>query len=400
MISVEEAREKVLSGVVSVGHEQVSVAQAVGRVLAETVTARVSHPPADVSAMDGFACRTKDAAGAPTRLVIIGESAAGKPFGQPVTTGKAVRISTGAVIPEGADCVVAQEEVVVVGSGVRLPKKVPAGAFIRKAGQDFTAGDALLMPGKRLTSRDIGLIAAANVPWLTVMRRPRIAILATGDEIKSPGDPLGPADVVGCNSLALAAFVETNGGEAIILGTAGDSLESLRSTLAGARGADLLVTTGGASVGGHDLVKEAIGGEVALDFHKVAMRPGKPLMFGTLGTIPVLGMPGNPVAAMVVSELFLGPAMRVMCGLSGEVPTLPALAGCAIAHNDHRQDYLRASLSRDDQGQWVATPFEFQDSGVISGMARADCLVVRAPKAFAAKPGDSVTIIPLNGPAL
>ena len=397
MISVDEASEKVLAGVRPVGNEQVSVANALGRVLAEAVTARVSHPPADVSAMDGFACRAKDAAGAPTRLVIAGESAAGRPFDQAVTTGKAIRIFTGAVVPEGADCVVAQEEVVVVGSGVRLPKKVPAGNFIRRAGQDFNAGDVLLEAGKVLTARDIGLIAAANVPWLTVKRRPRIAILATGDEIKSPGDPLGPADVVGCNSLALAAFVQAHGGEPIVLGTARDTLESLRDTLAGARGADLLVTTGGASVGDHDLVKQAIGGEVALEFYQVAMRPGKPLMFGSLGTVPVLGMPGNPVSAMVAAEVFLGPAMRVMSGLSGEVPTLPAVLGIAVSHNDLRQDYLRASLSRDEQGRLVATPFEVQDSGVMSGMARADCLVVRPPKAFAGKVGDTVTIIPLAG---
>ncbi len=397
MISVDEAREKVLAGVGSVGNEQVSVANALGRVLAEAVTARVSHPPADVSARAGSACRANDAAGAPTRLVIAGESAAGRPFDQAVTTGKAIRIFTGAVVPEGADCVVPQEEVVVVGSGVRLPKKVPAGNFIRRAGQDFNAGDVLLEAGKVLTARDIGLIAAANVPWLTVKRRPRIAILATGDEIKSPGDPLGPADVVGCNSLALAAFVQAHGGEPIVLGTARDTLESLRDTLAGARGADLLVTTGGASVGDHDLVKQAIGGEVALEFYQVAMRPGKPLMFGSLGTVPVLGMPGNPVSAMVAAEVFLGPAMRVMSGLSGEVPTLPAVLGIAVSHNDLRQDYLRASLSRDEQGRLVATPFEVQDSGVMSGMARADCLVVRPPKAFAGKVGDTVTIIPLAG---
>lgn len=396
MISVEEAREKVLAGVKPVGNEQVSVAQALGRVLAEAVTARVSHPPADVSAMDGFACRSKDAAAAPTRLMIAGEAAAGRPLGQPVGVGKAVRIFTGAVVPEGADCVVPQEDVVVVGSGVRIPKKIAAGTHVRKAGQDFHAGDVLIAPGKVLSARDIGLIAAANIPWVLVKRRPRVAILSTGDEIKAPGEPLGPADVVGSNSLALAAFVQANGGEAIVLGTARDTLESLRDTLAGARGADLLVTTGGASVGDHDLVREAIGGEVALDFYKVAMRPGKPLMFGRLGEVPVIGMPGNPVSAMVSAEVFLAPAMRVMSGLSGELRTLQAVLGCNVAHNDARQDYLRAGLSRDEQGRLVAMPFDVQDSGVMSGMARADCLVVRPPKAFAAKQGDMVTVIPLG----
>jgi molybdopterin molybdotransferase len=396
MISVDEARAKVLSGIRPVGNEQVSVANAVGRVLAEAVTARVSHPPADVSAMDGFAVRAKDAAGAPTRLVIIGESAAGRPFGQPLTTGKAVRIFTGAVIPEGADCVVMQEDVVVVGSGVRLPKKVPAGNFIRAAGQDFKAGDVLVEAGKVLTARDVALIAAANHPWVTVKRKPRVAILSTGDEVKAPGEPLGPADVVGCNGLALAAYVTAHGGEPIVLGTARDTLNSLNDCLAGARGADLLVTTGGASVGDHDLVGKAIGGEVALEFHKVAMRPGKPVMFGRIGEVPVIGLPGNPVSVLVSAEVYISPALRVMRGLSGELPTLPAVLGRNLPYNDERQDYMRASLSRDDQGRLVATPFEVQDSGVITGMARADCLVIRPPKAFAAKAGDAVTIIRLD----
>lgn len=396
MISVEEAREKVLAGVRPVGNEQVSVAQALGRVLAEDVVARVSHPPADVSAMDGYACRFKDAAAAPTRLVIAGESAAGRPFEQPVGVGKAVRIFTGAVVPEGADVVIPQEDVVAVGSGVRIPKKPAQGQFIRARGQDFNAGDVLIAAGRVVTARDVGLIAAANVPWLIVRRRPRIAILATGDEIRSPGEPLGPADVVGSNSLALAAFVQAHGGEPIVLGTARDTMDSLRDTLAGARGADLLVTTGGASVGDHDLVKDAIGGEVALDFYKIAMRPGKPLFLGRVGDVPVIGMPGNPVSAMVAAVVFLEPAMRVMRGLPGGLRQLSAVLGRNVAHNDVRQDYLRASLSRDEDGRLVATPFEVQDSGVMTGMARADCLVVRPPKAFAAKAGDPVTIIPLG----
>lgn len=396
MISVDEARAKVLDGVRTVGNEQVSLAQAVGRVLAEPVIARVSHPPADVSAMDGFACRSRDAVAAPTRLVMIGESAAGRPFDLPIGPGKTVRISTGAVLPEGADCVLPQEDVVVVGSGVRLPKKAPPGQFVRRRGEDFAAGDPLLAPGKPLTYRDIALIAAANLPWVMVKRRPRIAILATGDEIRSPGDPLGPADVVGSNSLALAAFVQARGGEAVVLGTAGDSLESLRDTLAAARGADMLVTTGGASVGDHDLVKQAIGGEVSLEFYKVAMRPGKPLFLGQIGDVPVLGMPGNPVSAMVAAELFLGPAIMVMLGGSGALPLRQAVLGRNLPHNTERQDYLRASLSRDDQDRLVATPFEAQDSGMILGMARAECLVIRPPKAFAAKQGDAVTILPLG----
>ncbi len=394
MISVEQARAKVLAGIEVIGAEQVGVAQAVGRVLAAEVAARVSHPPVDVSAMDGYAVRAADTDPAPARLRLSGESAAGRPFDGSLRPGETVRIFTGAQVPEGADAVVMQEDAARDGAEVEMRQPARPGQHIRPAGLDFAAGAVLLDAGRLLTPRDVGLIAAMNVPWIMVRRRPRIAILSTGDEIRMPGDPLGPAQIIGSNGLALAAFVAAAGGEPVLLGTAMDTMESLQAMLAAARGADLLLTSGGASVGDYDLVKD-VGGDLALDFYKVAMRPGKPLMFGRLGDMPMLGLPGNPVSALVCAEMFLGPAMRKMVGLAPEVRGLAATLGRDLPANDLRQDHLRATLTRDDAGRLVATPFDKQDSAMLASLARADGLVIRAPHAPAAKAGETVTVIPL-----
>lgn len=397
MIAVEDARSKVLAGIRPVGAEQASVVQVVGRVLAEPVTARVSHPPVTVSAMDGYAVRAGDVQSAPATLPLAGESAAGRPFTGSLQPGQAVRIFTGAQVPDGADAVVMQEDTERQGDAVAIRQPARLGQHIRRAGLDFAAGDPLLPAGRVLTARDVGLIAAMNVPWVMVKRRPRIAILSTGDEIKMPGDPLGPAQIVGSNGLALAAFAAAAGAEPILLGTALDTLESLQAMLAAARGADLLLTSGGASVGDYDLVKDAIGGDLSLDFYKVAMRPGKPLMFGRMGDMPLLGLPGNPVSALVCAEMFLGPAIKQMLGLAPEVRTLSAVLGRALPANDLRQDHLRAGLRRDEAGRWVATPFEVQDSAMLAGLARADCLLIRPPHAPTAQAGETVTVIPLAG---
>ncbi len=396
MISVEEARAKVLAGIRPVGAEQVSVMQAGGRVLAEPVAARVSHPPVDVSAMDGYAVRAADVATAPAKLALQGESAAGRPYDGTLRPGCTVRIFTGAQIPAGADAVIMQEDAARDGEAVEFRVVPRVGQHIRRAGLDFAAGQTLLEPGRLLTARDVGLIAATNVPWVLVKRRPRVAILSTGDEIKMPGDPLAPAQIIGSNGLALVAFVEALGGEAILLGTALDTMVSLQAMLAGARGADLLLTSGGASVGDYDLVKDAIGAGMALDFYKVAMRPGKPLMFGRMGEMPVLGLPGNPVSALVCAEMFLGPAMRRMLGLAAEVRTVSAVLGRDLPANDLRQDHLRASLAHDEAGRLIAMPFDTQDSAMLASLARADALLIRPPHAPAATAGDPVRVIPLG----
>ncbi|MBW7849025.1 MAG: molybdopterin molybdotransferase MoeA [Rhodospirillales bacterium] len=397
MISVEEARQRVLAGIGPVPDEQIGIAQAVGRVLAQDVRARVSHPPVAVSSMDGYAVRATDVATVPAELALIGESAAGRAFPGSLNPGQAVRIFTGAPMPYGADAVVMQENTRKGEGTVTILESVRAGHFVRPAGLDFAVGDAPLKAGRRLGARDVGLIAAMNVPWIMVKRPPRVAILSTGDELVMPGEPIGPSQIIGSNGLALAAFVTAMGGEATILGTALDSEESLRAMTAGARGADLLVTSGGASVGDYDLVQSALDDiGLRVDFYKVAMRPGKPLMFGSIGEVPVLGVPGNPVSALVCAYMFLGPALRKMVGLPAEVGTVPAILGRDLGANDRRQDHLRATLSHRADGALVATPFDRQDSAMMAGLALADCLVVRAAFAPAARAGEPVDVIPLS----
>ncbi|MBC8338975.1 MAG: molybdopterin molybdotransferase MoeA [Rhodospirillales bacterium] len=399
MLSVADALSRVTDGVQPVSSEQVALPQALGRVLAEDVAARLTHPPAAVSAMDGYAVRAEDVADVPVTLKQIGESAAGSGFDGAVGPGETARIFTGAPLPEGADTIIIQEDTDADEAIITIKESAKKGNFVRAAGLDFSEGDVLLKAGRVLTARDLGLAAAMNVPWLTIRRRPRIAFTATGDEVVMPGDPLGPDQIISSNSVALGAYIETLGGEPHNLGIARDDEASLRNMFEGARGADMLVTMGGASVGDYDFVRKVLGGEgMELGFYKVAMRPGKPLIFGQLGGVPVLGLPGNPVSAGVTSAIFLRAAMAVMLGLD-ENSTAPstALLGRDLEANDFRQDYLRATLSRDSDGNLVATPFERQDSAMMARLADADCLVVRPPEALAAKAGERVEIVPLGG---
>ncbi|MGF1639684.1 MAG: gephyrin-like molybdotransferase Glp [Rhodospirillales bacterium] len=399
MISVAEALAVVTGGLVPVAVEQVGLEAADGRVLAEDVAARLTQPPCAVSAMDGYAVRGEDARRVPATLRLIGESAAGAPFAGRLTTGTAVRISTGAPLPEGADAIVIQEDTAVDGAAVTVRTPAESGRWIRPAGLDFSAGQVLLRAGQTLTPRDVGLAAAMNVPWLRVRRRPRIAVVATGDEIVWPGEPRGPAQIVGSNSFILAAAIERLGGRTLNLGVARDDEDSLRTLIAGCRGADLLVTTGGASAGDHDLVRKVLTASgLDLGFYRVAMRPGKPLMFGRLGEVPVLGLPGNPVSVGVTVEVFLRPMVAALLGLPpGAGPAPAAVLGRDLAANDLRQDYLRARLSREPGGALVATPFAQQDSAQLVLLCAADCLVVRPPLAPPALAGDPVEIVPLTG---
>ena len=399
MIPVAEAQQRILAELPIMPAEQVGIADALARVLAADVTARLTQPPVAMSAMDGYAVRAADVAEVPARLRVIGAVPAGQSFRGTLGAGEAVRIFTGAPVPAGADAIVIQEDTEADGDAVVVREGAAAGSYIRPAGLDFTAGDALLTAGRIVTARDVGLAAAMNVAWLPVRRRPRVAILATGDELALPGDAVGPTQIVGSSSFALAALVAAAGAEPLILGIARDDAASLRSMAEGARGADFLVTTGGASVGDHDLVQQVLG-EVGLevDFWRIAMRPGKPLMFGRLGTVPMLGLPGNPVSSLVCAVLFLQPALTRMLGATQpELPQQTARLGSDLAANDQRQDYLRAGLSVNANNELVATPFALQDSSAFSGMARADCLVVRPPLAPPAAAGTRVDIIPLGG---
>ena len=398
MISVAEALARITEHLRPVAGESVGLAQAHGRVLAQDIHARVTQPPVAVSAMDGFAVRAADVAAPPVTLTQIGEAPAGGAYGGTVGPGQTVRIFTGAPVPEGADAIVIQENTERQGERVTVRIGAPAGRYIRPAGLDFKAGDLGLSVGRVLSARDIGLAAAMNVPWLMARRRPRIALLATGDEIVRPGETIGPNQIVSSNALALAALVAASGGQAIDLGIALDEERSLERLAAGAAGADMLVTLGGASVGDHDLVTDVLGRQgLELEFWRVAMRPGKPLMFGSMGQTPMLGVPGNPVSALICGLVFLRPAIHKLLGMAdSDVPVASARLGRDLPENDRRQEYLRAKLSRDSEGTLIATPYPKQDSSMLSSLAHADCLVVRPPHAPAAKANESVEIIPFG----
>ncbi len=398
MISVEEARRRLLAPLAPLAAEQVALSEAVGRVLAEDVAARRTQPPFAVSAMDGYAVRAADVARVPARLNVVGSVPAGQAYAGSVGSGEAVRIFTGAPVPSGADTIVIQEDTERDGDIVTVREAAPPGHYVRPAGLDFRAGDIGLRAGRLLTARDVGLAAAMNRPWLLLRRRPRIAILPTGDEVVMPGDPVGPNQIVSSNGLALAALVAQCGGIPVHLPIAPDDSTALQRIAAGASGADFLVTTGGASVGEHDLVRDALEASgLTLDFWKIAMRPGKPLMVGRYRDTPMLGLPGNPVSTLVCGLLFLKPAIERLLGLAAaEAPPVRARLAAALPANDRRQDYLRATLARGADGTLEARPFDKQDSSMMSLLARADCLVVRQPLAPAAAQGDSVEIIPLD----
>jgi len=401
MISVEEAQKRLLALVEPLGAEQVALAQGLGRVLAEAVTARRTQPPFPASAMDGYAARSADVKSVPARLKVVGTVPAGQSYDKKLGSGEAVRIFTGSPVPEGADCIVIQEDTQRDGDWVTVNEPAKPGRFIRPAGLDFREGYVGLKPGKRLNARDLGLAAAMNRPWLLVSRNPRVAILPTGDEVVLPGDPIGPNQIVSSNGIALAAYVESLGAEAVQLPIAPDDSEALQQIAAASRGSDLLLTTGGASVGEHDLIRSALGASgLSLDFWTVAMRPGKPLMVGTYRDTPMIGLPGNPVSALVCALLFVKPALEKMMGLAGAgAPNPKARLAGDLPANDRRQDYLRAKLVRDASGALEAAVFEKQDSSMMSLLTLADCLVVRPPFAPPAKRGEVVEILPLSDSA-
>jgi molybdopterin molybdotransferase len=402
VISVEEALSRLLEPLEPLPPEQVSIVDALGRVLAEDVAARRTQPPFAVSAMDGYAVRAEDVSTVPVELRIVAEVPAGAGFGGRVGAGETARIFTGAPLPAGTDTIVIQEDTEREGDRVRVLEGAPRGRYVRREGLDFGEGDVLLRAGRRLTARDIGLLAAMNRPWLFVHRRPRIGILSTGDEIVMPGDPIGPHQIVSSNSLALSAFVTACSGMPVSAGNAPDDPEALRRIAAATSGVDLLVTTGGASVGEHDLVRDALATDgLELDFWQIAMRPGKPLMVGRYRGTPMLGLPGNPVSTLVCALLFLKPALD---RLSGVAPSAEAIStarlGVALAKNDRRQDYLRSRLARAADGTLEVFPFEVQDSSMMRLLAAADCLVVRPPDAPSIAAGATVPILPFPGGVL
>lgn len=398
MISVEEARNNILNSLTVVSTETVSLGEAAGRHLAEDVLARRTQPPADLSAMDGYAVKAADVATIPVTLTVVGEAPAGGSYDKPVNTGEAVRIFTGGPLPKGTDAIVIQEDTTREGDQVTITETSNKGRYVRYAGIDFSEGSIGLKAGKTLTPRDIGLLAAMNIPWVTVRRKPRIALLSTGDELVRPGEPVGPNQIISSNSLLLAAMIRAAGGIPIDLGIAKDNEQSLRQMASGAKSADMLVTLGGASVGDHDLVQTVLGKDgLKIDFWRIAMRPGKPLMFGDLDGTPMLGMPGNPVSSMICGFIFLYPAMDALIGRKMRLPgTIPAKISHDIKANDQREDYQRARIVGEENGTPVIELISNQDSSLLSALSSANCLLKRVPFAPSMPKGTHVDVIPLD----
>jgi molybdopterin molybdotransferase len=396
LISVAEALDHVLAHAAPLPPEQVPLDDALGRVLAGELKALRTQPPADISAMDGYAARAADVANIPVQLRVIGEVAAGRPFTTTVGAGEAARIFTGGVMPAGADTVVVQEITQRAGDAVTVLKPVSKGRHIRRQGLDFRCGDTLFMAGHRLSARDLALLAGMNHPRVSLHRRPKVALFATGDELVPPGQEPGPGQIVYSNGFALAALARQESATVVDLGLIRDKLEPTIAAIRAARevAADILVTTGGASVGEYDLVHKAFAAEgMDLSFWKVAMRPGRPLMHGRLGGMHVLGLPGNPVSAYVCAFLFLVPLIRRMSGRSDlPVPSESAVLGSDLPANDERADYLRATLRHGAEGP-IATPFPVQDSSMMVPLAKADCLVIREPYAPASAAGSRCVIV-------
>jgi molybdopterin molybdotransferase len=395
LLPVEEALALVLDGVAPLPSEQVPTAEAHGRVLAAPLASRRTQPPADVSSMDGYAARAADLSGAPARLKILGHSAAGRPYPGSLGAGEAVRIFTGAVMPDGADTVVPQEDAQADGDTVILPR-TRAGSYVRKRGLDFLEGKIMLEAGRRLGVRDLGLAAAMDHAHVPVARRPRVAVIATGDELVAPGSGGDPNRIVASNPIALAALLRQENAIVTDLGIVPDKLDAIGTAIRRARAdADVLITLGGASVGDHDLIAPALKAEdIALAFHRVALRPGRPLLLGLAGNLRVLGLPGNPVSSYVCALLFIVPLLRKLQGRRDMIiEPAPAVLGVDLPANDHRQDYMRARVERGADGRLVAIPHDRQDSSMLALLVGSDGLLIRAPHAPASKAGTPCEVL-------
>lgn len=394
MISVKEAQARVLALAAAPGSETVPLRSASGRVLFADAVAGRDQPPFPASAMDGYAIRDEDHASG-RKLSVIGTSVAGQAFSGTVLAGQAVRIFTGAPVPAGAARVVLQEDVEAAGDVITLGDRLESAAHVRPAGQDFRSGDRLKAP-RTLTARDVALLAAMNVAEVTVARRPVVALIATGNELVMPGEAPGPDQIIASNSFALAAMAEAAGADVRILPIARDTEASLRFTLGLASDADLIVTIGGASVGDHDLVGK-VAGDLGLDraFWKVAMRPGKPLMAGRLGESALLGLPGNPVSAIVCGHLFMLPLIRAMQGNPDPLPQpLRAELATDLSANGGRAHYMRALLSAGSGLPRIA-PYERQDSALLGILSESDALLIRPVDDPPRRAGETVDYLPI-----
>ncbi|CAD7053900.1 molybdopterin molybdenumtransferase MoeA [Pseudorhizobium endolithicum] len=401
LLPVDEAKRRLLDRSLPVTDvETVALADANGRVLAEPVIARLTQPPFDASAMDGYALKAQDASTIGSVLSVIGTAAAGHPFAGEIGPGEAVRIFTGAPVPPGADTILIQEDAETLEDGrIRTKIAVTGGKHIRPRGQDFAEGDIVLSEGVLLDYARLTVAAATNHPALAVYRRPKVAVLATGDELLPPGKTPAAGQIIASNTFGVGALARDNGAEVLDLGIVPDRQEAIEEAIGRAQAAnvDVLVTIGGASVGDHDLVQKTLkAAGMELDFWRIAMRPGKPMMVGALGDMQVLGLPGNPVASLVCSLLFLEPLLRRLAHLPERKREAKAVSARDLAANDARQDYLRARLVHDGAGNIAADPFDKQDSSMMKIFADSDALIVRPPHAPALTAGDACPVLLLR----
>ena len=399
LLAVDEALARLLDDVDPSEIELLPLHDAAGRVLARDIVALRTQPPFDASAMDGYAVRAADTAVPNARLRVIGEAPAGRLFPGRVGQGEAVRIFTGAPMPEGADTVLIQENTRRIDPAtVEVTEPVAAMKNVRLRGLDFREGEVLLTAGRRLDPAALSLAASGNHPSVPVARKPLVAIIATGDELLPPGSVTGPDQIIASNVYGVAAAAREAGADVVDLGIAPDRKKAIAALVEEAvfRKADVIVTIGGASVGDHDFIHDVLTSQgVALAFWKVAMRPGKPLMFGRKDRTRVLGLPGNPVASLICAQLFLKPLVAKLSGADYIQNMREAVLGKALPANDMRQDYIRAAVTR-DSGRLVAKAFDVQDSSMLQILARSDALIIREPHAPAAEIGAGCRVLMLR----
>ena len=398
MISVDEAQNRIINTINSISAEKISTIDSVSRTLTSSLLAKITHPPADISAMDGYAIRGEDLLNNTSRFKVIGEVQAGSTLDINISSGEAVRIFTGGNIPKGADTVVIQENTDESNGIIEIIDSTRPGQNVRKKGQDFIHNDPLMESGQDLTIRDVGLAVAAGITKVEVRKKPRVGVLFTGNELVNPNTIPKPNQIINSNGPLINLRIESSGGIPIDRGILPDDPKALATVSSSIDNIDLFITVGGASVGKYDLIQTELSKSgLQIDFWKVALRPGKPLMYGSYNNIPMLGLPGNPVSAFVCGILFLRPAIKKLLGSSQIFDNkIKAALGCELKENDERETYLRSKLNFEINGDLIVIPFNTQDSNQISTLSKSDCFAIRTPNAKKASKGDLINIIPFN----